>query len=246
VPGRYRDYDPFAWLYANYWGADFHSAIPALLDRALLSHLRPGACILDLCCGDGRLAAFLQKKGFDVTGLDGSEQMLSFARQRCPKVRFLLADARDFKLPPTFDAVVSTYDSLNHVMNVADLTRVFRCVWACLKTPGVFLFDLNGEEAYQEVWPKSTVAVDDRVVGVAEGFYSPASRLARCDVTLLRLERGQWKRSDFQLKQRFHPQETVFAALRKVGFQAEAHPASDLGMKGSMGFGRDVYLARKV
>jgi len=101
---RFDAYDPFAWLYANYWGDAFHRSVREPLNRVLLSKLPRGAKVLDLCCGDGRLTALLVKRGFAVTGLDGSEQMLTYARQRCPAVPFLLGDARDFELPARFHA----------------------------------------------------------------------------------------------------------------------------------------------
>src|SRR5512147_2371170 len=94
VNGSIRDYDPFAWLYAHHWGADYHRQIPGLLDKVLLKLLPSGAPVLDLCCGDGRLAGVLAQRGFQVTGIDGSPAMLRFARENAPAARFELGDAR--------------------------------------------------------------------------------------------------------------------------------------------------------
>jgi 2-polyprenyl-3-methyl-5-hydroxy-6-metoxy-1,4-benzoquinol methylase len=69
---RFEDYDPFAWLYAKHWGEAFHRAVREPLNSVLLAHLPQRAKVLDLCCGDGRLTAFLVERGFRVTGLDGS------------------------------------------------------------------------------------------------------------------------------------------------------------------------------
>src|SRR5689334_20171430 len=111
---RYADYDAFAWLYSRYWGEEFHTAVRIPLQRAVLGRLKRGDAILDLCCGDGRLASALERRGFRVTGIDGSQEMLACARQRCRRARLILADARTFQLEPEFDAVTCMFDSLNH------------------------------------------------------------------------------------------------------------------------------------
>jgi SAM-dependent methyltransferase len=242
---RFTDYDPFAWLYSQYWGEEFHhEAIPAL-DRLILRMLPRRAEILDLCCGDGRIAQTLSKRGYRVTGLDGSERMLTFAKQRAPKVEFFLADARRFKLPRRFDAVISTFDSLNHVMNTADLNKVFRNVAACLKLGGQFAFDLNREQAYAGMWSRTTTIVDKTAVSVARGRYDRARKIAVCNVTLLRLHGDRWDRSDFQLRQKFHARAEVLRALTATGFTPQVFDAArDLAMQGDIGSERDFYLAR--
>src|SRR5687767_13351070 len=78
---RFTDYDPFAWIYDTHWGGDYHAQAYEVLQRLLLRHLDPGARILDLCCGGGHVTADLVNHGWDVMGLDGSEEMLAHARR---------------------------------------------------------------------------------------------------------------------------------------------------------------------
>ena len=243
---RFSDYDPFAWLYTNYWGHEFHNQAMQVLEKLILKKLPRRASILDVCCGDGRITRELMRRGFYVTGIDGSEQMLSYAKKRAPKAELLLLDARAFRLPARFDAAISTFDSLNHIMNVGQLAAVFRNVWNSLKPGGCFAFDLNREEAYKDLWQRTWTAVDDDVVTVARGTYDAARQLARCDVTLFRLENGSWLRSDFRLRQKYHRQHQVVGSLQRAGFTTEVHDAAtDLGMVGEVGEGRTFYLAFK-
>jgi SAM-dependent methyltransferase len=171
--------------------------------------------------------------------------MPTYARQRCPSTPFLLADARAFELPPQFHAVVSTFDSLNHVMTAQGLGQVFRSVWQCLRPSGRFVFDLNREEAYRNSWTKTGHIVLKDVVSVSRGIYLPEERLAICDITMLRRSNGKWERSDFQMQERFHPTKMVLAKLEASGFDAEVHAASELGMPGEIGEGRNFYIGRK-
>jgi len=242
---RFSDYDPFAWLYHQYWGREFHAEILPALDKLLLKRLRPKSDILDLCCGDGRLTHQLVRNGYRVTGIDGSERMLAFARQKTPQAEFLLADARWFGLPERFDAAISTFDSLNHVMKPEELQAVFANVFAALRPGGYFVFDLNREEAYKELWSRTFATVDRKAVSIARGAYNQSKRLATCDITLFRL-RDHWERSDFRLTQRCHSRSEVTKALRDAGFSCEVHDAAKVGMQGDIGSGRDIYVALKT
>jgi SAM-dependent methyltransferase len=243
---RFRDYDPFAWLYANYWGSQFHEQIGAVLDNLLLNELPSGSQVLDLCCGDGRVTEQLIDRGFRVTGLDGSAELLKFARERVPEAKFHLADARDFKLPEQFHAAVSTFDSLNHVTSVADLALVFANVCSCLRPGGLFGFDLNDEEAYGSLWSNLSAIVDENVVSVAQGSYDATTRVATCEITLMRRDDEGWVRSDFNLQQYCHPANQVEQALLSAGFQTvKKCSAEELGMRGNIGSYRTFFLARR-
>lgn len=246
-PARYREYDPFALLYAHYWGSEYHAQAMPLLDRLVLRLLPEGAAILDLCCGDGRVARSLHGQGFRVEGLDGSEEMLKYARRTAPEVPFHLGDARDFQLETRFDAVLSTFDSLNHVLARRDLQKVFRQVHHCLRPGGYFAFDLNREPAYTDLWSHTSGIVDAQVVSVARGDYDKAAGLATCDITLFVQRDGVWQRSDFTLTQRYHPNSFVVSSLVKAGFAsiASLDAADDLGMRGDIGRHRTCYLARR-
>lgn len=245
-PDRSAGYDPFAWIYSRDWGGEYHSQAVGVLNRALLDQLPPPAHILDLCCGDGRLAQCLLEAGYRVTGLDISAEMLGYARERCPAASFLQADARSFALAPRFDAVLSTFDSLNHIMSASDLRRVFRNVKTCLKPHGWLLFDLNRECAYTElwVWPYTKVEADRAFI--ARGTYDRDRRVASCDITVFRQQEDAWQRSDFNLKQHYHTDAEVRMALDREGFQDTVafDAQDDLGMRGGIGYGRVYYRAR--
>jgi len=243
---RYNGYDPFAWFYTNYWGIDFHRQIVPVLDRVLLKKIPRKGRILDLCCGDGRVTARLARRGYRITGLDGSPNMLTYAKYRMPQGEFLCLDARRFRLEAVYDAAISVFDSLNHVMDAAGLKAVFRNVFACLKPGGLFVFDLNSELGYREFWSQTLTCVEPGAVGVAKGTYDGPKRLAICDITVFRPAGDVWQRSGFRLRQRYHPRTEVTKALKGVGFVVEVlDGAKDLAMQGDIGRGRKFYVARK-
>lgn len=147
---RYTDYDRLASVYDRHW-AFFAEGIVPVLDRLVLGDLPDGSHVIDLCCGTGRLARMLTDR-FEVSGIDGSSRMIDIAKRNAPEARFIIADAREFALDGQAAAVVSTFDSLNHVMSIGDLTDVFLRVRAVLEPGGSFVFDMNMENGYMARW----------------------------------------------------------------------------------------------
>jgi|GEM_PF-379398 len=148
---RYTDYDPWAWLYNE---SEAHLACRRLLPilkKSLLKHLPERSHILDLCCGTGQISQQFILRGHQVTGLDGSEKMLDYARENAPGGHFILGDARSFEFQTVFDAAVVTDSALNHIMSLEELKRVFQNVYNVLKEEGIFFFDLGLEKRYRNI-----------------------------------------------------------------------------------------------
>lgn len=212
---RYSDYDSFAWVYNKHW-ASGKRALPAL-ERLILRHLMDGARILDLCCGTGQGAQGLLQRGYRVDGLDGSEEMIRFARENAPDGNFIVEDVRTFRPSPVYDGVISLFDSLNHVMTLDELNLTFRNVYAALVGGGIFVFDLNMEEGYKERWQGSFGIVEDDHACIVRSSYSEEERVGRFDATTFRFEE-EWRRSDVTLLQRCYSEREVRAGLETAGF----------------------------
>jgi len=238
-------YDEFAWFYNRYWNEEFHTLAFPILERIWLPRVPPKAHVLDLCCGAGYLARLLTDRGFCVTGIDLSEEMIRYARINAPEAHFLVGDAVSLPLPGTFDAAVSTFDSLNHVLEPRDLKAVFRNTAAAL-TPGAhFAFDMLLEEAYQTHWGEQFALVrDDHVLTITGARYHFRKRLAECTVTMFRLLDGCWRRSDVVIRERCYTAAEIEAALHAGGFhQIVCYSAGDMGMGGELAEGRTFFVA---
>jgi len=240
----YSEYDHFAWFYNKYWGCEYSRPALSIFNIILFPHLPDGCRILDLCCGTGQIAKGLADRGYRVTGLDGSEAMLRFACENAPGAEFIHADARSFKLPDKFQAVISAFDSLNHVMEFEELKMVFRNVCAALEDDGLFFFDLNLEDE-SEMMGNSLEMVEDDHVCVVRASYKPEEKLKRYDVTMFTLEDAAWRRSDLTLFQRYYDPDDVIAALAECGFsRVRAYDARrEFGF--TLSDGRMFYFARK-
>jgi SAM-dependent methyltransferase len=209
------DYDPFAWVYNKHWGGFSQKLVP-VVESLVLNHTPRLARVLDLCCGTGQLACALQARGYEVTGVDASSEMIRLARVNAPDCRFLVEDARAFTVSREFDAVFSVYDSLNHIVSIRDLRSVFRRVHGALRVGGHFLFDLNMEEGFRERWRGSHGIVEEDHVCVVRTRYDAAARRGEAAITLFRRE-DEWSRRDLVLIQRCYEEEEVTTALEGEG-----------------------------
>jgi SAM-dependent methyltransferase len=240
----YSEYDRFAWFYNKYWGGEYSRPALAIFNVILFPHLAAGSHILDLCCGTGQIARGLVENGYRVTGLDGSEAMLRFARENAPDAEFIHADARSFKLDGDFQAVISAFDSLNHLMTEEELRMVFRNVHAALAGDGILLFDLNLEDE-TDVFGNTVEIVEADHVCLVRSSYDRGEKLKRYDVTMFELETELWRRSDMTLYQRYYGNDDVLAALADCGFSRVSvfDARREFGM--TLSDGRMFYLARK-
>lgn len=244
----YGTYDIFAWFYNEGWGSDFHEQAARVFDRHIFPKLPAGARILDVCCGTGDLSAILATRGYKVTGIDGSEEMLRYARKRAPGAEFLQADARHFSIGGSrFDAAVSTYDSLNHILEPEELECAFESIAAALAPGGILVFDLNTEGSFKNSWQGSYGIVNDTAAGITRASYDSEAKIGRVDLTMFRLVEGVWQRSDVSVLERCYEVEDVTASLGRAGFvQVEARRAWELEMQGYMAVGRVFFFAVKA
>ena len=102
--------------------------------RFFLKHLTPGARLLDLGCGSGRDSAYFSALGFDVTAIDGSEELCKRVRER-HSIEALCMRFEDITFQAEFDAVWACA-SLLHVKK-ADMPHVMAKVSAALKPGGI-------------------------------------------------------------------------------------------------------------
>lgn len=231
-------YDEFAWLYDRRWGEISLSFVP-VLDRLALDALPADARVLDLACGTGQLAALLVERGFEVTGLDSSAGMLAIARSRVPGATFVLADARSFELPDRFDAVLSVFDSLDHILSIDGLRSAFERVRVALVPGGHFVFDLNTVEAVGAGHSETLVGEDH--VAVIRTDFDPPMRMLTFEAIIFRSTGHLWERSDVRLLQRCHAEFEVLEALTDAGFvDVEVVSSESLGHRP----GRLFYAAR--
>ncbi|MGX7419493.1 class I SAM-dependent DNA methyltransferase [Carnobacterium gallinarum] len=116
-----------------------------------------GQTLLELACGTGALAVTLKQGGFDVTGLDLSENMLSLANDRAleagVKLPLLEGNMLDLSEIGTYQVVTCFSDSICYMPDDEAVLKVFQEVFQILEAGGTFLFDVHSTYQIDEVFP---------------------------------------------------------------------------------------------
>lgn len=145
--------------------------------------------VLELGCGTGSLTELLAARGFDMIGVDNSDEMLNIACEKREKsgrdILYLNQDMRSFELYGTVRAVVSVCDSLNYLLEDEDLTACFRFVNNYLDPGGIFIFDFNTRYKYETVIGDSVIAENREDCSfIWENYYDADSGINEYDLTI--------------------------------------------------------------
>ena len=155
-------YTNFAEVYDTFMDNVPYDEWADYIERILKEYQISDGLVLELGCGTGSMTELLSAKGYDMIGVDNSEDMLEIAMEKRLKsghdILYLLQDMREFELYGTVRAVLSVCDSVNYVTDEEELQEVFCLVNNYLDPQGIFIFDFNTEYKYREVLGDRTFA----------------------------------------------------------------------------------------
>jgi SAM-dependent methyltransferase len=235
-------YDSIAGMYHALWFDWYLPAAMPALEKLLFSRVAAGSRMLDVCCGSGHVTKELVKRGYLVTGVDNSADLIALARQQMPEAEFVVQDVCLLNLPERFQSAVSTFDSLNHILSLDQLARAFRQIHSVLLPGAVFVFDMNLHEAYTLDLKQWAVDIHDNSVGLVRGRYDAVERRAHTELMWFSRsasDRNCWQQKHTVVEQRCYEREDILNALAGAGFRdIEASMAVDLGVDPDLGFGR--------
>jgi len=164
--------------------------------------VEPGASILDLACGYGRIAIPLAQRGFRVTGLDLSETLLGQARANAARagveVDWHQGDMREIPWEGAFDAVINVFSSFGYFTDEEENRRVLEGVTRALKPGGRFLIDvINRDWQVRQDLQRRWFEAGDLFV-LADPWLDPVE--GRAGEVWRWLEGGQWQTLEFDVR----------------------------------------------
>jgi SAM-dependent methyltransferase len=217
-------YQRFAEAYDWAGSLDFsQQAFRRILALCRERGLRPGRH-LDLGCGTGTLAILMAQAGWEVIGVDLSEAMLRQAKQKAQEagqaVALVQQDMRELRISEPVTLVTSFYDTLNHLLFAEDMESTFRRVAGALLPCGLFLFDVNTEATFRQVWGGITHFIDTPTAStVYQTTYDAETRLARGLLTGFVRRGTLYERFQEEITERYWPPEAIHRHLETAGLR---------------------------
>ncbi len=190
--------------------------------------------VLDLGCGTGTLTELLAKEGYDMIGIDYSQEMLARAMEKREEsglqILYLLQDMREFELYGTVKAIVSVCDSLNYLLEEEDVIETFRLINNYLDPKGLFIFDFNTVYKYKEVIGDATIAENREDCSfIWENYYHEEDEINEYEVTFFVKEGELFRRFEETHYQRGYTPQQMKDFLKKAGLEFVSMADSDTG-----------------
>lgn len=111
------------------------------IDSLIKKYNAKAVQLLDVGCGTGNHAKLMARKGYNIHGIDLSEQMLEIAKSGQSDITFEQGDIRHFKLDRRFDVITSLFHVMSYQTSNEDVVSSFKAVHNHLNKDGLFIFD---------------------------------------------------------------------------------------------------------
>lgn len=181
--------------------------------------------VLDLGCGTGKMTLELASRGYDMTGIDYSPDMLDVARDAAEEqgadVLWLCQDMREFELYGTVDLTVSCLDCINHLTRPSDVEKTFKLVHNYLIPDGLFIFDINGKYKFENIYAdRSYVMEEQGGVCIWQNNYDEKKKICDFYITLFEeCEDGRYERYDEEQRERMYTLAEMKRMLEKSNLE---------------------------
>lgn len=180
--------------------------------------------IVDLACGTGNITILLRERGYDVIGIDQSEDMLFVAREKARNrgmnITFIFQDIRHISLHHPVDAMTCICDGINYISAEEELDLVFEGVYRYLNPGGIFVFDISSYYKLSSVVGNNVfVKTDEDISYIWQNYFDKQSRICEMELSFFVKEGEHYKRFDEVHYQRAYHAEEIVGHLENNGFE---------------------------
>ncbi|MFE4705981.1 class I SAM-dependent DNA methyltransferase [Peribacillus simplex] len=218
-------YERFAYVYDELMKDAPYEKWLMILTAKLEQYGIGGRKVLDLACGTGEMTVELAQHGFEVTGVDLSDEMLLVANEKAVKLGLSIPlfqqNMAELEGLGQFDCVTIFCDSLNYLRDAEDIVKTFNRVHEHLKDGGLFLFDVHSIYKMEEIFRDNTFAVNGEEVSyIWDCFPGEEPYSVEHDLSFFVRddESGLYDRFDELHYQRTYPVEQYKKWLEQAGF----------------------------
>ncbi len=171
-----------------YWWKDYDQEVDFLV-KALKKYGIRGRRVLEVACGTGSHTKILVERGYEVTGVDISDDMLRIARRKTKgRARLVKADMRSLGtvVGGKYDAAICLFSSISYNLTVADLRRTIQGLYDRLEEPGAVVFDTHfTKKGFVDGHRGEDIFDDGRVIGARLGISKRAGDVGELSFSYL-------------------------------------------------------------
>lgn len=223
-------YHSFSYFYDKLTSNISYKKRAEYFDMLIKNHNGKKNLLLDLACGTGSLSEEFSRMGYDVIGVDASEEMLNEALDKKfdsgLNIQYLCQDMTKLDMFGTIDVTICALDSLNHLNNSEDIQKTFERVSLFCEPNGLFIFDVNMPYKHQYVLGNNTFIYDmDDVFCVWQNSFDSKNDDYRVDISLDifgKNENGLYERYYDELSEIAFERNKIENMLVKAGLSVEA------------------------
>ncbi len=181
--------------------------------------------VLDLGCGTGNITLLMAKRGYDMIGVDLSQEMLGIATEKAKaenkEILFLNQDMTEFELYGTVGAMVSALDSINYLTEDGQLESMLKLLHYYLDPGGIFIFDINTEYKFKNVLDGQAFVYDqDDVYCVWNNDYDAEEKICYFDLNFfLKDESGTYNRLDEYQEERAYSTDEIEKIIKNCNLE---------------------------
>ena len=200
---------------------DYEATVDFYMQILAREGLKPRTCV-DLACGTGSVTAILAQRGYRVTGVDMSEEMLTVAVMKTqdlePRPMFSCQYLQELRLPRAVDMAVCALDSLDYILDPEDCKEAIRRAYKALNPGGIFIFDVNTPEKLRAMDDQVFLDEDDDVYCVWRGEFDEKNNVCSYGMDLFQREGEGWRRSFEEHQEYAYSREQLTGFLKEAGF----------------------------
>lgn len=216
-------YNDFAYIYDRLMHRDInYEHIADYIENIFARYGISPELVCDLACGTGNVTIPLARRGYDMTGIDISEDMLNVARGKSDglDILYLRQSMADIDMYGTMGAFLCMIDGINYMITPKSLLKLFTRLKTCFMDPdALFIFDISSRYKLSSVIGNNTFIHSEKDVFYSwQNTYSEKNSL--CDMLLNFFVKGRngYKRFEERHIQRAYSVSELTCLLKRAGF----------------------------
>lgn len=219
-----RQYGEFAYVYDRLMEEvdylQWITHIESVFERAGITPKK----LVELACGTGNITIPLAKRGYQMMGIDISEDMLMVAREKSldqgADVLLIQQDICQLELAGAYEAILCLCDGVNYILDTEGLLGAFQSIYRHLSPGGVFLFDISSSYKLREILGNHTFGENQGdLCYLWENYFDESQRVIDMNLTFFIQENKLFRKFEELHRQRAYEIQELESLLRISGFE---------------------------